>query len=115
MNAIHTLGWTLIHSLWQSTLAAAGPPALLTGVPARRAPRGHRLGAARDSHPAQRADGRRAYAMAARRPAGPRAGPHPAARLRREPAAGGNSGTALLPSRRVVGLGAGAPGARALL
>src|SRR5437899_9149003 len=37
MSAIHTLGWTLMHSLWQDTLAAAGLAALLTVVPARAA------------------------------------------------------------------------------
>src|SRR5438093_2643458 len=37
MSAIHTLGWTLMHSLWQGTLAAAGLAALLTVVPARAA------------------------------------------------------------------------------
>ncbi|HEY3221541.1 MAG TPA: M56 family metallopeptidase [Gemmatimonadales bacterium] len=37
MGAIHTLGWTLIHSVWQGTLAAAGLAALLTVVPARAA------------------------------------------------------------------------------
>src|SRR6266487_2113487 len=37
MSAIHTLGWTLIHSLWQCALAAAGLAALLTVVPARAA------------------------------------------------------------------------------
>src|SRR6266513_2406288 len=37
MSAIHALGWTLMHSLWQSTLAAVGLAALLTVVPARAA------------------------------------------------------------------------------
>src|SRR5213592_2239722 len=37
MSAIHTLAWTLMHSLWQSTLGAAGLAALLTVVPARAA------------------------------------------------------------------------------
>src|SRR5216110_2070871 len=37
MSAIHTLGWTLMHSLWQCALAAAGLAALLTVVPARAA------------------------------------------------------------------------------
>src|SRR5436309_1101799 len=37
MSAIHTLGWTLMHSVWQGTLAAAGLAALLTVVPARAA------------------------------------------------------------------------------
>ncbi len=37
MSAIHTLGWTLMHSLWQDTLAAVGLAALLTVVPARAA------------------------------------------------------------------------------
>src|SRR6266576_1867174 len=37
MSAIHTLGWTLMHSLWQGTLAAAGLAALLTVVPVRAA------------------------------------------------------------------------------
>src|SRR5205823_2653279 len=38
MNAIDTLGWALVHSLWQDALAAAGLASLLTLVPAR-APR----------------------------------------------------------------------------
>ena len=37
MSAIHTLGWTLMHSLWQCALAAAGLAALLTVVPVRAA------------------------------------------------------------------------------
>src|SRR5204863_361829 len=37
MNAIHTLGWALVHSLWQDALAAAGLASLLTLVPARAA------------------------------------------------------------------------------
>src|SRR5437773_2408862 len=37
MSAIHTLGWTLLHSLWQCAVAAAGLAALLTVVPARAA------------------------------------------------------------------------------
>src|SRR5437773_1547670 len=37
MSLIHTLGWTLLHSLWQGTLAAVGLAALLTVVPARAA------------------------------------------------------------------------------
>src|SRR5216110_93099 len=37
MSAIHTLGWTLMHSLWQCAVAAAGLAALLTVVPARAA------------------------------------------------------------------------------
>src|SRR5439155_203255 len=54
-------------------------------------------------------------AAAARRAAGPRAGPRAAARLPRQPAANGGRDAALLPSRGVVGLDAGARGARALL
>src|SRR5947207_3124717 len=37
MNAIDTLGWALVHSLWQDALAAAGLASLLTLVPARAA------------------------------------------------------------------------------
>ena len=37
MNAIHTLGWALVHSLWQDALAAAGLASLLALVPARAA------------------------------------------------------------------------------
>jgi len=37
MNAIHTLGWALVHSLWQDALAAAGLASVLTLVPARAA------------------------------------------------------------------------------
>src|SRR5437762_8986196 len=37
MSAIHTLGWTIMHSLWQGTFAAVGLAALLTVVPARAA------------------------------------------------------------------------------
>jgi beta-lactamase regulating signal transducer with metallopeptidase domain len=37
VNAIHTLGWALVHSLWQDALAAAGLTSLLTIVPARAA------------------------------------------------------------------------------
>src|SRR6266576_284245 len=37
MSAIHTLGWTILHSLWQGTLAAAGLAAFLTVVPPRAA------------------------------------------------------------------------------
>src|SRR5947207_15864569 len=37
MNAIDTLGWALMHSLWQDALAAAGLASLLTLVPARAA------------------------------------------------------------------------------
>src|SRR5216117_3110697 len=37
MSAIHTLGWTLLHSLWQCAVAAVGLAALLTIVPARAA------------------------------------------------------------------------------
>src|SRR5216117_3204487 len=37
MNAIHTLGWALVHSLWQDALATAGLASLLTVVPARAA------------------------------------------------------------------------------
>jgi len=37
MNAIDTLGWALVHSLWQDALAAAGLASLLTVVPARAA------------------------------------------------------------------------------
>src|SRR5216110_1889169 len=37
MSAIHTLGWTIMHPLWQGTLAAVGLAALLTVVPARAA------------------------------------------------------------------------------
>src|SRR5205823_5469876 len=61
------------------------------------------------------AGGGRSHAAAARRAAGPRAGPRAAARLPRQPAANGGRDAALLPSRGVVGLDAGARGARALL
>jgi beta-lactamase regulating signal transducer with metallopeptidase domain len=37
MNAIDTLGWALVHSLWQDALAAAGLASLLALVPARAA------------------------------------------------------------------------------
>src|SRR5437762_974681 len=37
MNAIDTLGWAVVHSLWQDALAAAGLASLLTLVPARAA------------------------------------------------------------------------------
>src|SRR5439155_33302 len=117
MSAIHTLGWTLMHSLWQCALAAAGLAALLTVVPARASreaaarqsaraagrvsvdtrARSHRLVAARDSHPGERADGQRPHAAAARRAAGPRAGSRAAARLPREPAAIDDRDAPLLP------------------
>lgn len=37
MSAIHTLGWALVHSLWQNAIVAAGLTALLTIIPARAA------------------------------------------------------------------------------
>jgi beta-lactamase regulating signal transducer with metallopeptidase domain len=37
MSAIQTVGWALVHSLWQEMLAAAGLASLLTFVPARAA------------------------------------------------------------------------------
>src|SRR5947207_7612750 len=80
-----------------------------------RGARSDRLVAAGDSHPGERAGGGRSHAAAARRAAGPRAGPRAAARLPRQPAANGGRDAALLPSRGVVGLDAGARGARALL
>src|SRR5437660_12052863 len=46
MSAIHVLGWTLMHSLWQGTLAAAGLAAFLTVVPTRAARSRYALSAA---------------------------------------------------------------------